>query len=285
MGSIHPFAIVSERAHIGQGVSVGPFCVIEEGTVIGDGCTLASHVIVKEGTRIGSHNQICEGAVLGGRPQHLRAGQQVGTLEIGDANQVRENVTIHCGLAAGKSTVVGSHNLIMVSAHVGHDCQIGSHTILANNVMLGGHVTVEDFAYLSGAVAVHQFCRIGQHAMVGGQAHLTQDVPPYVMVDGASSRVVGLNRIGLRRRQFSDAEMLQIKMAYRAIYRSGLRWEELIELLQSRYAQGRAAAFHSFLCVSQRGIIQERRGSRMATLKLTGAPQDGEASQELRKAG
>ena len=285
MASIHPFAIVSENASIGQGVTVGPFCVIEEGTVIGDGCTLASHVIVKEGTRLGSQNLVCEGAVLGGRPQHLRAGQQVGALEIGDANQIRENVTIHCGLAPGKATVVGSHNLVMVSAHIGHDCQIGSHTILANNVMLGGHVTVEDFAYLSGAVAVHQFCRIGQHAMVGGQAHLTQDVLPYVIVDGASSRVVGLNRIGLRRRQFSDAEMLQIKMAYRAIYRSGLKWEELIELLRTQYAQGRAAAFHQFLRASQRGITQERRGSRMATLKLAETPQDSASSQELRKAG
>ena len=126
----------------------------------------------------------------------------------------------------------------MVNAHVAHDCRVGSHTIITNNVMLAGHVTVGDYAYLSGGVGVHQFCRIGSHCMVGGQSHINKDVPPYVTVDGLSTRVVGLNVIGLKRRGFTPDEILQLKQAYRIIYRQGLTWEQVLETLSATFTVG-----------------------------------------------
>lgn len=229
---------------------------------IGDDCQLAHRVVVKRGTLLGAENVIHEGAVIGGVPQHLRAGSNLGELHIGDRNTIRENVTIHRSVVPGEATRVGSGNLIMVNAHIAHDCQIGNQTIIANNVMLAGHITVRDYAYLSGAVGVHQFCRIGQYAIVGGQAHIKQDVPPYVTVDGRSSLIVGLNLIGLHRHAFSPDDIAQLKAAYRLIYRSGLNWTQMLQALERQFVHGPAAEFHAFLSGGQRGFIQERRASR-----------------------
>ena len=194
MSRIHPFALVSPQAEIGEHVTIGPFSVIEPGAVIGDGCTLAGRVTIKAGTVLGPENEVLEGAVLGGKPQHLRAGDQTGIVVIGRGNVIRENVTIHRGLKPGAETRVGDQNLIMVNAHIAHDCVLGNQVIIVNNVLLAGHVTVGDRAYLSGAAAVHQFCRIGSLAMVGGQSHISQDVPPFVTVDGQSTTIVGLRK-------------------------------------------------------------------------------------------
>lgn len=261
--------MVSPRAELGRNVSIGPFCIVEGGAKLGDDCRLAGRVTIKEGTSLGRANEVGEGAVLGGKPQHLQAGDEHGGLLIGDENSIRENATLHLALRPGSETRVGSGNLIMVNAHVAHDCRVGDNAILANNVMLAGHVTVGDRAYLSGAVGVHQFCRIGPYAMVGGQAHITRDVPPYVTVDGHSSQVVGLNLIGLRRNGFSSAAIEQLKAAYRVIYRSGLSWRDVLNELRKNFALGPAAEFATFLAEGQRGFVQERRGARGVTLKLT----------------
>jgi UDP-N-acetylglucosamine acyltransferase len=247
--------------------------VIEDDSVVGDGSQLNARVVVKSHTVIGCDNQIAEGAVVGGRPQHLQAGDKVGRLRIGNRNVIRENATIHRALNTDQETWIGDDCLIMVNAHVGHDCTLGDHVILANNVMLAGHVSVADRAYLSGAVGVHQFCRIGKLAMVGGQAHANQDVPPYVTVDGRSSQIVGLNVIGLRRAGFPATEIHQLKSAYRVLFRRGLTWTESLEILEREFKEGPAADFHSFLKASQRGIIQERRVPRGATVPL---PAQGE---------
>lgn len=285
MTTIHPTAVVGCQVDLGRDVTIGPFCVIEDGAVIGDGCCLAGRVAVKQGTRLGPDNQVAEGAVLGGRPQHLRAGDQVGQLIIGRGNTIRENATIHRGLSQGHNTYVGDNNLIMVNAHVAHDCHVGSHTIIANNVMMAGHVTVGDRAYLSGAVAIHQFCRIGAYAMVGGQAHIKQDVPPYMTVDGHASRIVGLNVIGLRRNGFTNDDLTQLKEAYRVIYRSGMRWTDVLDSLRIQFPTGPAAAFHEFLSTGRRGFLQERRAPRGATLPIATHEEDDAASRELRKVG
>lgn len=269
MSNIHPLAIVSPRAELGKNVSIGPFSIIEAGAIVGNDCRVAARVTIKERTRLGRGNEVGEGAVLGGKPQHVLAGDEHGDLIIGDDNSIRENATLHRALHPGASTIVGNSNLIMVNAHVAHDCRVGDHTIMANNVMLAGHVTVEDRAYLSGAVGVHQFCRIGQYAMVGGQAHITRDVPPYITVDGHSSQVVGLNLIGLRRNGFSSAAIEQLKAAYRVIYRSGMSWREVLNELRKSFALGPASEFARFLADGQRGFVQERRGARGVTLKLT----------------
>jgi UDP-N-acetylglucosamine acyltransferase len=271
--SIHPSAVVSPEATIGPGVRIGPFSIVEPDVTIGEGCILEGHVVVKAATTLGPNNHVCEGAVLGGFPQHAHTPDRPGRVIIGTGNTLRECVTVHRALEAGKATVIGDHNLLMVNAHVAHDCRLGDHTIITNNVMLAGHVTVADRAYLSGAAAAHQFCRIGTLAMVGGQAHITRDVPPFVTIDGLSSLVVGLNRIGLRRAGLAPEAIQQIKAAYRLIYRSGLAWAEVLRRLRSEFADGPAAGFYPFLSTTSRGIIPERRGPAGATIKLHREPQ------------
>ncbi|MCH5377340.1 MAG: hypothetical protein JJ992_25540, partial [Planctomycetes bacterium] len=174
--------------------------------------------------------------------------------------------------------VVGDQNLIMVNAHIAHDCHVGNNVILANNVMIAGHVIIESRAYISGAAGVHQFCRIGQLAMVGGQAHLTQDVPPFVTVDGLTSEVVGLNRVGLRRNGFSDVDFQDLKAAYRLIYRSGLAWSDLLARLEDEFASGPAAAYLEFFRNVKRGIVRERRGLSKSTIRIF--PEDRSEGQD-----
>lgn len=261
-------SLISPEAQIGQGVHIGPFCVIEPDVVIGDRCRLETRVVIRRGTRLGPDNRIFEGAVLGGLPQHVRMPEHPGLVVIGAGNVIRENVTIHRSLYPHEATRIGDNNLLMVNVHVAHDCQLGSNIIVANNTMLAGHIEVADRAYLSGAVAVHQFCRIGAYAMIGGQAHINQDVPPYVTVDGLTSRIVGLNFVGLRRAGFRSEEILQLKEAYRLIFRSGLKWEEILEVLRREFAEGPAALFYSFLRSTKRGILSERRPPAELTLKL-----------------
>lgn len=281
MSLVHPSAVVSPSAQLGQRVQIGPLCVVEEDVIIGDGCKLASHVVIKAGTALGANNEVAEGAVLGGRPQHARAGEECGPLLIGNGNIIREYVTIHRGLSPGGCTSLGEGNMIMVNAHIAHDCEIGNNTIIVNNVMIAGHVIVHDRAYFGGAAGIHQFARVGQLAMIGGQSHLSQDVPPFVMVDGKSNLVVGLNLVGLRRAGFSNDKIRELKAAYRVIYRSGLTWNDTLEVLANTFQEGPAAEFHAFLSTSERGIVQERKTPRAATLPL---PSPAERLT-LRKAG
>ncbi len=284
--NIHPLAIVSPQATLGTDVTVGPFCIVEPDVVLGDGCTLASRVVVKSGTTLGANNHLWEGTVVGGLPQHTRPPAQFGRLVIGSGNTLRENCTVHRALHAGAQTVIGDNNYLMVGAHIAHDCQVGNHTVFANNALLAGHVTVGDRAFISGAVAVHQFCRIGALAMVGGHARVVQDVPPYMMVDGTSGYIVGLNLVGLRRNGFSAEEVVQLKTAYRLIYRSGLKWTEILDQLKRRFEVGAAGEFHRFLSEGTRGFVQERRMPPNATLKLRRASDDEQHSQTFQvKAG
>jgi UDP-N-acetylglucosamine acyltransferase len=268
--NIHPLAVVSPQACIAGDVTIGPFCIIEGDVVIAEGCRLAGRVVVKDGTRLGPNNQVHEGVVLGGFPQHLKVQEQLGRVVIGACNTIRENATIHRAMRADAATTVGNNNLLMVNAHVAHDCRVGNNVVIANNTMLAGHVMVEDRAFLSGAVGVHQFCRIGRLAMVGGHARIVQDVPPYVTVDGNSGHIVGLNLIGLRRNGFSPQDVLRLKQAYRLIYRSGLKWTEVLEHLKAEFASGPSAEFHTFLSGGTRGFVQERRMPPGATIKLRG---------------
>jgi UDP-N-acetylglucosamine acyltransferase len=267
--SIHPLAAVSPYAILGNHVKIGPFTVVEPGVEIGDNTTLASRVVIRTGTKLGCDNMVCEGAVIGGMPQHVHLPQFPGRVVIGDGNVIRENTTVHRAMDAEKVTQIGSGCLLMVGAHVAHDCTVGDNVILTNNSLLGGHVTVADRAYVSGNVAVHQFCRIGRLAMVGGLARVTRDVPPFLMIDGASAMVVGLNRIGLRRAGFTSQEMIDLKRAYRVIYRSGLTWDEMLDTLQMQFTSGPAAEFLSFFMGGHnRGYVQERRTPPGATVRI-----------------
>jgi UDP-N-acetylglucosamine acyltransferase len=223
---------------------------VEAGVVLGDGCHLAARVTVKSGTVIGRDNLMLEGAVLGGMPQHIHMPEHPGVTVIGDGNVFRENTTVHRALAAGHETRIGSRCLFMVGAHVAHDCTFG------------------DKAYISGNVAVHQFCRIGRLAMIGGLARITRDVPPFVTLDGGTDMVVGLNKVGLRRAGFTPTDFAQLKAAYRVIYRSGLTWQEMLDTLRLEFPTGPASEFLPFFLAGKRGFVQERRTPPGAVVRL-----------------
>jgi len=281
LSSIHPQAVVSPQAHLGTEVEIGPLAVVEAGTVIGDGCCLAPHCVIKTGTTLGENNTIGESAIVGGAPQHLRVHDRLGALRIGSGNTIREHVTIHRAMHEGSATVIGDNNLLMVGAHVAHDCKLGSTIVITNGTMLAGHVEVEDRAFLSGLVGVHQFCRIGQLAMIGGHARIKRDVPPFVTVDGDSSTIVGLNVVGLRRAGFTTDQISELKSAYRLIYRQGYTWREVLVALQKEFAEGAATDFYRFMSGGTRGFTPERRTPEGATIKLR-VHQD---ETPLRKAG
>ncbi|MBW3597902.1 MAG: acyl-ACP--UDP-N-acetylglucosamine O-acyltransferase [Planctomycetes bacterium] len=285
MSQIHSTAVISNDATIGSGVRIGPFCVIEGGAEVGDGCRIAAYVAIREGTSLGAGNVIHEHAVLGGDPQYVNAKGPFGKVVIGAGNVIREAATVHRGLKADHVTRIGDGNYLMAGAHLGHDCVVGDHNIIANNTLLAGHVTVHSHAYISAAVAVHQFCRIGSYAMVGGQSHVNKDVPPFVTLDGLTSRVVGLNQIGLKRKGFRPEEIAQLKAAYRVIYRRGLTWSEVLAELAAEFSSGPAAAFRAFFEGGQRGFMPERRTPRAASVKLPHEPTSDDQAESLRKVG
>ena len=280
MANIHPSAVVSPLAELGPGVEIGPFCVVEAGTVIGEGCRLEARACVKEGTLLGKFNVVGEASVIGGRAQHVHNGPIGGKLIIGDHNNIREFSTMHRAFKPEDSTLVGSHNMFMVGAHVAHDCVVGDYVIVVNNALLGGHVTVGDRAFISGGVAIHQFCRVGTCAMVGGHTKIVKDVPPYTTVDGSPAALIGLNKVGIRRAGYSAEDLLQLKHAYRLIYRRGLRWTEVLEALTTEFTTGPAAAFREFFLECKRGFTPERRVSRGATLKLVNGDDSHETGQD-----
>ena len=255
---IHPSAIVEDGAVIGAGVHIGPFCYIGSQVEIGEGTVLKSHVVVNGITKIGRDNEIYQFASIGEVNQDLKYAGEPTRVEIGDRNRIRESVTIHRGTAQGGNlTKVGSDNLLMINAHIAHDCVIGNRCIFANNATLGGHVTVDDFAIIGGMTAVHQFCVIGAHVMVGGCSGVAQDVPPHVIAQGNHATPFGLNIEGLKRRGFDKESLHAIRNAYKILYRSGKTLEEakpeIAELAQQHAA---VQLFVDFFERSTRGIIR-----------------------------
>lgn len=209
-------------ARLGAGVVIGPYAIVESDTEIGDGCEIRSHAVVKRFTRLGRENVVHEGAVLGGEPQDLAFGGEPTPLVIGNANVIREGVTIHRGSSADSPTMVGSDCFLMAYSHVAHDDRLGDGVILANAVLLAGHVDVADRAFLSGGVVVHQFCRVGRLAIVGGNAKVVMDCLPFVSSSGVPARAMGLNLVGLRRAGVDAEGRRALKQAYRILLRSGL---------------------------------------------------------------
>ena len=271
--SIHPSSVVSADAEIASDVEIGPLCVIEAGVRIGTGCRLTSHVVVKEGTILGQDNIVDVGAVLGGSPQHLGAGSVVGGTVIGNGNRIREFVTIHRGYLPESNTVIGHHNMFMAASHVGHDCTVGDSNILANNVLLGGHVSVADQTYFGGGTGVHQFCRVGSLAMIGGLARITRDVPPFVLVDGTTSCLVGLNSVGLRRAGMPPSIRTELKEAYRIAFRADLSMEERMAQLHKQFGKGPGRDIWEFMSGSKRGFLQHRRAKKHSPKERSSAPQ------------
>lgn len=283
--SIHPFAAVHPTARLGVGVTVGAFATVEADAELGDFCTVANGAVVKSGVKAGCHNEFGEYAVIGGAPQHVARPESIGQVVIGDHNVFREYATVHRALKPDHSTTIGDNNYAMANAHFGHDVAVGNNCICANGSMLGGHVIVEDRAFVSGAVAVHQFCRIGRLAMIGGHARVVQDVPPYMLVDGQSGCIVGLNIVGLRRSGHSADDIVDLKSAYRIVYRRGLPWREVLKVLCAEFKTGPVVELHAFLSLGSRGFSQERRAPPAATLRLRVADEDPVATTVRAKAG
>ncbi len=231
---IHPTAVIGQSAVLGEGVTVGPYTVIEDDVEIGDGTRIWPHVHIASGARIGSECKIYSGAVLATEPQDLKFSGEKTFLFVGDRTVIRECVTLNRGTKASGKTVIGSDNLFMAYVHVGHDCVIGNHVVVANCVPFGGHCEVGDYVVVGGLAAVHQFVRIGRFSMLGGLSRVTLDVPPFVMASGNETfRFEGLNSIGLKRRGFTPEKITLIKDAYRILFQSGLLLANALEKVKS----------------------------------------------------
>jgi len=275
---IHPSAIVSPAAILAEDVEIGPFCIVERGVQIGNGCRLVAHATIRTGTTLGSETTVYEGAVLGGLPQLVSPPADLGGVVIGSRNVIREHTTVHRAMHQGANTEIGDDCLLMVGAHVAHDCQLGNNVILSNGTLLGGHVKIGDRACLGGGSAVHQFCRIGRIAMIGACTKITKDIPPFMLADGATALIVGLNKVGLRRADFSREEILSLKAAYRMIYREGFSFRETIAALQEHFPTGVASEYATFFRGDasqgdasqggQRGFTQERRSPPRVALRI-----------------
>jgi UDP-N-acetylglucosamine acyltransferase len=261
-GGIHPTALVSPGAELDSTVSVGPYAVIGAGVRIGAGTTVAAHAVIEGPTTIGRDNRIYAHAVLGGEPQDMKYRGEPTALTIGDRNTIREFCTFNRGTAQdGGVTRVGDDNWIMAYVHLAHDVQVGSRTILANNATLAGHVHIGDWVIVGGLTGVHQFCKIGAHAMTGFQSHVSQDVPPFMMAAGNPLSIAGFNVEGLRRRGFSKERIAQVKQMHRLLYRDGLTLDAAraaIDALRGTVEGGDAdvALLLDFLAASQRGIAR-----------------------------
>ncbi|HYO64146.1 MAG TPA: acyl-ACP--UDP-N-acetylglucosamine O-acyltransferase [Pyrinomonadaceae bacterium] len=255
--SIHPTAIISARAELAAGVSVGPYAVVEDEVTVGEGCEIGAHVVVKRFTVLGARNRVFEHVTLGGEPQDVKFGGERSGLVIGDDNLIREYVTIHRASGEGEVTRVGSRNFLMVGVHVAHNCEVGDDNIFANGAALAGHIRVEDHVFLSNNVGCHQFVRLGRYAMVGGKSKIVQDVLPFFTTDGNPPRVRGLNSVGLRRAGFSADSRRALKRAFQLLFRSGL---PLAEALAAMDALGDEHVRHlaDFIRHSRRGFTRAR---------------------------
>ena len=262
VSNIHPTAIVDPRAEIDATASIGPYSVIGAHVVIGAGTTVGPHCVIDGRTTLGRDNHIFQFNSIGAIPQDKKYAGEPTELVIGDRNTIREFCTLNLGVPqAGGITTVGNDNWIMAYTHIAHDCHVGNHTTLANNTTLAGHVHLGDWVTVGGLTGIHQFVKIGAHAMVGFASAVAQDVPPFMLVDGSPLAVRGYNLVGLRRRGFSAERLGAVKQMHKMLYRQGLTLEAaraaIADLLQSvPEAAGDVAMMEQFLADATRGIAR-----------------------------
>jgi UDP-N-acetylglucosamine acyltransferase len=248
---IHPDAV------IGPGVRVGEYCVIESDVSIGAGCQLEPYVYVKRWTTLGEENEISAGTVLGTDPLDKNFGGQRSYLRIGHRNKIREHYTISRGTAPESVTEIGDSNYIMTSGHIAHNCVIGSHTVIASCALLAGYVEVEDQAFISGGVVVHQYSKIGRLAMIGGNTRINSDVPPFFLYTGFNVEVKGLNLVGLKRAGYKLSDINKLKRAYQILYRSGMKLQEALAKIETEIPTPETLHLVAFIRRSERGICRE----------------------------
>jgi len=262
MVRIHPTALVDSGAQIATDVEIGAYSVVGPNVTIGPGTVIGPHVVVQGHTSIGRGNRIHPFASIGGPPQDKKYADEPTRLEIGDGNTIREYCTLNTGTVQDTGiTRVGSNNWLMAYVHIAHDCVVGDNTIFANNAQLAGHVTIGDWVILGGMTGVHQFVKIGPHAMTAGGTILTQDIPPFVMGAGNPASARGMNVEGLRRRGFTAEAVTSLRRAYKTLYRDGLSLEQALVRLQAQAAEEPEHGeplqlFLRFLRESERGILR-----------------------------
>jgi len=257
MTDIHPAAFVDSRARLGADVRVGPGSLIGPEVEVGDGVVIGAHAVLEGRVRLGARCRVGHGAIIGAEPQDLKYREDTATgVRIGEGTVIREYATIHRATHEGRDTVVGSHCLLMATCHVAHDCVVGDHVIMINGAALTGHVTVEDRATVGGLSGVHPFTRVGTFAYIGGCTKVTQDVPPYVMVDGVPAVARAVNVIGMRRGGIDAAGRRQAQEAFRILYRSGLATAAGVTRLREELGDGAVARrMVAFIEGSKRGIV------------------------------
>ncbi len=255
---IHATAIVDVSAELDSSVEIGAYSIIGANVKIDAGTRIAGHVMINGPTVIGKNNHIFQYSSLGEAPQDKKYNGEPTSLQIGDNNTIREFCTFNRGTVQDKNiTKIGSDNWIMAYVHIAHDCQIGNHTILANNASLAGHVDINDYAILGGFTLIHQFCKIGSHVITAVGSVVFKDIPPYVTAAGYEAKPHGVNAEGLKRRGYTTESILQIKRAYKALYRSGLTLDEAkIELAIMQKTTPEIKLLTDFLNVSTRGIVR-----------------------------
>ncbi|MDH6154279.1 UDP-N-acetylglucosamine acyltransferase [Polynucleobacter sphagniphilus] len=265
MTRIHASALVDSKAELADDVEIGPYSVIGPNVKIDSGTKVGSHTVIEGCTTIGRENNFAHFAAIGGAPQDMKYRGEPTQLIIGDRNTIREFTTIHTGTSQDEGiTRIGDDNWIMAYVHIAHDCQIGNHTIFSSNAQIAGHVQVCDWAIMGGMSGVHQFVRVGQHAMLGGASALVQDIPPFVIAAGDKASPHGINVEGLKRRGFSSETISALRQAYKVLYKDGLSFEEAkVEIQKIALAHSADAAtaekltqFHDFIAASTRGIIR-----------------------------
>ncbi|WP_435685228.1 acyl-ACP--UDP-N-acetylglucosamine O-acyltransferase [Sedimenticola selenatireducens] len=257
--NIHPTAIVHDSARLHASVEVGPYSIIDADVVIGEGCRIESSVRIFQDTRLGRDNRVCHGALLGCEPQDLGfAPEKSRPLLIGDHNHFREGVNISRGVKTEGGSQIGDHNYFMCGFHAGHDCRLGSHNIFGPNSAIAGHVELGERIFISGLVAIHQFCFIGDYAMIAGCAKVVKDIPPYVTCDGNPARVIGLNTVGLRRTGMPSANRAAIKQTYKILYHSGLNTSQALAQLKQENSTPESANIIRFFEQSDRGVTAHR---------------------------
>ena len=255
---IHETAIVHAGASLGRDVVIGPYSIIGKNVILGDRCIVGPHVVIDGWTTIGRENRFDQGSSIGCMPQDLKFRGEKSELIIGDHNVFREYVTASRGTEGGGGvTRIGNHNLFMAYSHIAHDCQVGSHVIVANATNFAGHVQIEDYVRFGGLCGVHQFTKIGKMAMIGACTKIVKDVPPFVLVDGNPARVAGINVVGMRRNGIEPETRDELKKLYRILYRSNLGVMQAVEQMEQE-SQGGAEVDHfiRFLRNAERGICR-----------------------------
>jgi UDP-N-acetylglucosamine acyltransferase len=250
---IHPTAVIDPRAKLDSTVEVGPYAVIDAGVELGEGCTVGPHVYMTGQTRAGARNRFHAGCVIGEAPQDLKYAGAPTRLRIGDGNVFREHVTIHRSTTADGETVIGSDCFLMANSHVGHNSAVKDRVIIANGGTLGGHVSVDDRAFISGNCLVHQFVRVGMLAIMQGGSAISKDLPPYTVARGDNG-ICGLNTVGLRRAGLTAAERLELKQLYRFLFRSGRNLRAAVAEATRQFTSPHARVMLEFLAGSRRGV-------------------------------